>query len=174
VALRTLAAFMGAFMSILLFLLVQEPYELDFKPQNSSIAHMEMHVVKDYEITLDGVNSIINAKRAMRLGDRDEFYEVNGVVRNSGLINTLSANKATSRDNVIQLDGDVHYVRSDDFTLKSEKVIYDRKTKELSSDTFFVTTYGPHKSKGEGFIYEMEAEVLRAWKIDANIKMEKL
>jgi hypothetical protein len=167
-------AFIGAFMSVLLFLLVQEPYELNFKAQDSTIAHMEMHIVKDYEITSEGVNSIINAKRAMRFEDRDEFYGIDGVVRNRGLINTLRANKATSRGDEIMLDGDVYYVRSDDFTLKSERILYHRSQKELSSDTFFVATYGPHKSEGEGFIYKIEPEILEAWNIHANLEMEKL
>ena len=165
---------MGAFMSVLLFLLVQEPYELNLKAKDRSIAYMEMHVVKDYEIDIQGVNSVINAKRAMRFDDRDEFYEIDGVLRNRGLINTLRANKAISKGEEILLDGDVYYARSDDFTLKSERLFYHRGEKKLSSDTFFVATYGPHESKGEGFVYGIESEILEAWKIDANIKMEKL
>ena len=173
-ALRTLVAFVGAFMSILLFLLVQEPYALNFKAQDAKIAQMEMHVVKDYEITTDGVNSIINAKKAMRFSDRDEFYEVDGIVRDEGLVNTLRANKAISHDGIIELHGDVYYVRSDDFTLKSEQVIYNREKKELFSDVAFEVTYGPHQSTGESFNYQVDSKILKADKIRANIKVEQL
>ena len=161
-------------MSVLFFLLMQEPYELNFKAQDNTIAHMEMHVVKDYEITTNGVNSIINAERAMRFEDRDLFYEVDGVVRNRGLIHTLRAKKATSRGNIIQLDGDVYYVRSDDFTLKSDRIVYNRDEKMLSSDSFFTLNYGPHRGEGERFVYKMESEILEAWKIGATLEMEKL
>ncbi|NLC28696.1 MAG: LPS export ABC transporter periplasmic protein LptC [Campylobacteraceae bacterium] len=172
-AVRTLLAFMGAFMSILFFLLVQEPYALNFKSFDNSIAHIEMHIVQDYEITTKGVSSIFHAKRAMRFQDRDEFYEVDGIFKKDAFVNTLQANKAIMKGEDIELVGDVYYVRSDDNTFKSEQANYNKTTKILSGDTFFVATFGKHESEGEGFEYQTEEGILNAWHVNARLETEK-
>lgn len=173
-ALKTLGAFMGAFMSVLLFLLMQDPYILDFKTKDNSIAYMQMYIVKDYEITTEGVRGIFNAQKAIRYKDRDEFYVVDGILQNDGFVSTLNAKRAILKGDIVQLNGDVFYARSDDFTLKSDEMIYDRVKKRLWTDLYFMATYGPHQSEGEGFVYLLDSKILEAWKVDAKIETEKL
>ena len=68
-ALRIIAVFLGAFSTVLLFLLSQEPYTFNYKVSDNKIAYIQMNIVQDYEITTDGVKRIEQANENIRYND---------------------------------------------------------------------------------------------------------
>lgn len=172
-ALRIIAVFLGAFSTVLLFLLSQEPYTFNFKVSDNKIAYIQMNIVQDYEITTDGVNSIVHAKEVLRFNDRDEFVNIDGILKKEPFINSLRAKKAILKDEKLNLFGDVFYARSDEITLECEQASYDFSTKVLSSNTFFTATFADHLGEGKGFVYKTTEGLLDAWDVKARIKTEK-
>ena len=171
-ALKTLYGFFGAMMSIALFLLTQEEYVFDFKAQDTSIAQITLHDVKNYEIALAGINTITTAKEVRRFASYDELLNVETLMKEEDQVALLRANKATLRGPNVLLEGEVYYTRSDDVTFESDEANYNRETNIAEGSLPFLATYGPHQSKGESFEYNTQTRELVATKIDATLETE--
>ena len=157
----------------MVFLLAQDPYLLDFHPVNTKIAQVEMYDVQDHEIGTTGVISITNAKKAVRFSDRDELYDVDALLRRDGFINSLRANKGTLKKEVIYLEGDVRYVRSDGITFESEAVEYYKTKDMLKGNVPFVLSDTYNKTNGDSFVYLIDKKKIDAKNIHATLETEK-
>jgi len=172
-ALKTLYVFLGTLMCVALFLMAQEQYFFDFKPKDPKAAHMVMHGVRNYEISDLGVQSITNAKTLKRFATYDELIVAESLMRGETYVSLLRANSATITEKFVFLKGDVYFARSDEVSFESQEATYDRQNKVLKGNLPFLAMYGPHQSKGEGFVYHMDEKTLEATKIDALLETEK-
>ena len=155
------------------FLLSQDPYLLELSPPNTKIASVEMYDVQDHEINDKEVVSITNAKKVMRYNDRDEFFDVNTLLRRNGFINSLSANRGEKRGSVVYLSGDVRYVRDDGVTFRSNSVQYHQDTDVLKGFEPFTLTDVKSQTVGKSFVYDIKNKKIDAEKIYSIVELEK-
>lgn len=170
---KTLYYFVSIFFAVMVFLLAQDPYLLDFRPVDPKIAQVEMYDVQDHEISVNGVISITNAKQAVRYSDRDELYGVDALLRRDGLINSLRADKGILQDNIVYLDGDVRYVRNDGITFESAAVEYHRDKDMLKGKVPFVLSDNYNKTLGDSFTYVIKEGKIEANNIHATLETER-
>ena len=139
----------------------------------ASVALMRFKNVISYEITPQGISTVLDAKIADKYKDRDELYDVHMIKNDFDNQRRISAKKAIYKDDILTLIGDVVYKDTLSRTLRSDTVVYNIKEDILSSKTHFVSSYGKNVFEGSSFVYYLHRKMLIATDIKADIYMEK-
>ena len=173
-AVRLLKYFLLFFMLIMLFLLTKNPYSLEYNSSGANKPEIEIFDMKNYDISLDGVTSIIFAKKVERYKSYDKMYGIEALHKGRlKLIDSLVADRGLYTKNILYLDDNVKYTRSDDLVLSSNSVKYDIKSKILSSNIPFEFVKKDMITHGNSFVYDMQKGIIRADKIKTVIRMDK-
>lgn len=152
-------------------MLMQEPYMDLWKPSINKIAHMKLHNVEDYEISTNGITGQNKAKEIIRYDDRDEFTEIQSLLKRDGISNTLNADKGEYKNKIFYFKGNVNFQRQD-LNFTSETLRYDTENKVLTCQTPFIAWNLKTKINGEKFFYNINEKTLIIDKVKANTKME--
>ncbi len=158
----------------MIFLLTKNPYALQYSSKGKGQPNIELFDVKIFEISKLGVNSIIFANRVERYKGYDKMYMIDALHRSKlNLIDSLKANNGLLIKNILYLDNNVRYTRSDDLALNSNSIKYDIKNKILSGDQPFELSIKNMLTKGNSFTYLMQKGIIQAQKIKTVIRMEQ-
>ncbi len=170
-ALKLLKYFLFFCIFIMIFLLTKNPYLLEYKSSSIDKPEIEIFGMESYEISLDGVGSIIIAKKLERYKNYDKMYNIKALHEGKlELIDSLVADKGMLSQNILYLDENVKYTRSDELALSANSVKYDITNKILSSNTPFELTKKSMTTYGNAFTYDMQKGIIRATKIKTVIK----
>jgi len=155
------------------FLFYQKSKTLIVKHKNSSTPTMVFKDVTSYNITYDGIDSVLKAKVAKKFRNKDEFYKIYTTRIDEGTKEYLWADKGVWKRKVLQLFGNVLYKDDLNRSLSSDTVTYNVKKDILSSRTPFVSQYNSSTLKGSSFVYYIKLKRLYAKNIKAKIRLEK-
>jgi len=169
---RVFSLFFVFFVLSSIFLFYQKSKTLSIFVDLKKVPLMELRDSDIYDITYDGVNSFLHSKIAKKYKDRYELFGVVSNKKEQGRIDNLRAKRATLKDDILTLKGNVFFKSSDNRTLKSDTVVYNLKKDILSSDKDFVSTYKKSRLKGSSFIYYKKQKRFLAQNIIADINME--
>ena len=158
----------------MVFLLTKNPYSLEYNANSAKKPEIEIFNMKNYDISLDGVTSIIFAEKFERYNSYDKMYDIEALHKDKfKLINFLVADKGLYVKNILYLDDSVKYTRSDDLLLSSNSVKYDIKNKILSSNIPFKFVKKDTITRGNSFVYDMQKGIIKADKIKTVIRMDE-
>jgi len=173
-AVRLLKYFLIFFVLIMVFLLTKNPYSLEYNSNGAGKPEIEIFNMKNYDISLAGVTSIIFAKKVERYKNYDKMFSVEALHRGKlKLIDSLKADKGLFAKNILYLDDNVKYTRSDDLALNTNSIKYDVKKKILSSNIPFEFIKKDMTTHGSSFTYDMQKGIIRASKIKTVIRMDE-
>ncbi len=172
-AVRLLKYFLLLFVLIMVFLLTKNPYSLKYNSSGTDKPEIEIFNMKNYDISPTGVKSIIYAKKVERYKNYDKMYGVEALHEGRlKLIDSLTAGKGLYAKNILYLDDNVKYTRSDNLALNSNSVKYDIKNKILSSNIPFEFIKKNATTHGSSFTYDMQKGIIRANKIKTVIRTD--
>lgn len=158
----------------MVFLLTKNPYTLHYKPLKGKQPDIELFDVKNYEILTTGIDSIVLSKKVEKYKDYDQFYNIDVLYKdNLNLIDSLLADKAILKNNILYLSDNVKYTRSDNLALNSNRVQYDIGKKIISSNDLFELIKNNVKTTGNSFTYQMQKGIIEAYKVKSIIRTEK-
>jgi len=155
------------------FLFYKKSKTLVLRHTGASAPLMEFRDITSYNITFNGIDTILKAKSAKRYRTRDELHNIFTIKRDRGIEERLWADKGILRRSVLRLVGNVKYEDALSRTLLSDTVVYNIKKDILSSNTAFVSKYNNSVVKGSSFVYYLKLKRLYAKNIKAEIYMEK-
>ncbi len=153
--------------------------KFDFK--YTAYATMTFQNVKSIHITKEGINREIEASSIVRYDDVDYIKDVKVKIKKGNSIEKLEAleainykKKNRARENgkiekEIFFKGDVIYTKDDNFTLKSNNLIYDLENRIISSTTDFILTQNDTKIVGSSFSYNLNSK--EAFAEDINVTL---
>ncbi len=172
-AVTSLKYFLLIFAVIMIFLLTKNPYELKYNPKSKNQANVVLFGVKTYDISNLGVDSLLIASKIERFTGYDKLYNINALHKGKlSLVDSVLANKGLLAKNILYLNDNVKYTRSDDLALNSNSVKYDLKNKILSSNKKFEFTKKNTKTIGTSFIYQMQKGIISAKHIKTVIRID--
>jgi LPS export ABC transporter protein LptC len=101
-------------------------------------------------VTANGLKSVLSAQKVYKYKDRDEFYESAYVTKQkqNKFTDTIYADKAVLRDDVLECFRNVKVTRNDFFALKTDKALYNSKNKYVQVDAKFEAVYHSHILRG--------------------------
>ncbi len=158
----------------MIFLLTKNPYSLKYNALGEKQPDVELYDVKSYNILENGVSSILLANKVERYKNYDKLYIIKALHKSAlNLINNLKADQGLLSKNILYLDKNVKYTRSDNLALNTDSLKYDLKNKVLSSRNSFVLTKENITTYGKSFIYDMQKGIIKADKVKTIIRMDK-
>jgi len=156
----------------MVFLLTKNPYELEYSAKRKNEANIVLFGVKTYEILKSGVNSILISSKVERFKGYDKLYNINALHKGAlNLIDSVVSDRGLLAKNILYLDDNVKYVRSDGLALYSNSVKYDLKNKILSSNRKFEFIKKNSKTIGTSFVYQMKTGIINATNIKSVIRI---
>ncbi|MFK5882085.1 MAG: LPS export ABC transporter periplasmic protein LptC [Sulfurospirillum sp.] len=172
-AVRLLKYFLLFFVLIMIFLLTKNPYYLEYNSSGANRPEIEIFNMRNYDISQDGVTSIVFAKKVEKYKSYDKMYSVEALHEGKlKLIDSLIADKGLFTKNILYLDDNVKYTRSDDLALNTNSIKYDIKKKILSSNIPFEFIKKNATTHGSSFTYDMQKGIIRAKDIKTVIRMD--
>ncbi|MCF6173591.1 MAG: LPS export ABC transporter periplasmic protein LptC [Campylobacteraceae bacterium] len=171
-AVTSLKYFLLIFAIIMVFLLTKNPYEISYSPKGKNQADIILFGVKTFEITKSGVNSILVSSKVERFKGYDKLYNINALHKGIlNLIDSVVSDKGLLVKNILYLDDNVKYTRSDDLVLNSNSIKYDLNNKILSSNRKFEFIKKNTKTIGTSFVYQMQKGIINAKNIKSIIRI---
>lgn len=159
-------------MVVAFFLIIVSPEKNVAVKKKRDLPQIEFEKVKNYHITLQGIDSIIKAKKAFKFADRDEMYDVETEGKRGGFHERLLSKIAVLKDGIFYFSGDVDYKRSDGISLKSDSLEYALNDEILISRSPFELRDEKGVVRGKSFKFNRKTGIVKAKKIKSTIIME--
>ncbi len=164
---------MTIFLTMSLFLFLQEPYDMEYLKKDASIANIYMQNMKDYEISEDKITRITTSKESIKYKDRDILIGVRVLSYENDFIYDVKSNLAEHQDDIITLKDYVVIKRNDNTVFRSNEISYDRLNNKIFCDTYFEIKNPNYYARGEGFTYDLDKKSIIANQINVDYEMEK-
>lgn len=88
-----------------------------------------------YEFSPKGLTTLLLGSRATRYTDRYTIKNIDYTDNSKKYIANMVSDFGVYKNEIVKLTGHVVYVQEDGLTFKGEKVIYNKKTADVISDT---------------------------------------
>ncbi len=173
-AVKLLKYFLLFFILVMVFLLTKDPYALHLKKDSKIRPDVELFNVKNLEISQKGVLSIVFTDKIDRFKKYDTMYMIDALHKGeNGLIDSLTADKGVLKRNILYLNKNVKYTRSDDVTLLCDAIVYNIKNRVLKGKKGFKFIRKNSVTVGDSFEYKMKRGVIKADKIKTIIRVDR-
>lgn len=139
-----------------------------FKPsytQNldgSDIPKIELESFIVYEVDTRGVERFFEGEKGKRFDDRYEVSSAKFSNNSKQLFESIRADEARYKDNVIALRGNVHYVREDGLEFRSNEGTYDENNSLIRTQGPFVITQNHNRVDGTKLYYNTVLDTVEA------------
>lgn len=101
-----------------------------------------------YEISAVGIDRFFEGSHGKRFEDRYEVSSAKFSNNSKNIFESISANEALYKDDIILLEGNVHYVREDGLQFRSAEGKYDTINSLISTRGSFVITQNSNRVNG--------------------------
>ncbi len=115
-----------------------------------------------YEISESGIGRFFQGEKGDRYEDRYEVASAKFSDNSKKLFESIRSDHARYQDDVIYLNGNVHYVRADGLEFRSQEGIYDKKASLVQTKGDFVITQHAHRIDGTRLRYHTSADTVSA------------
>jgi len=126
-----------------------------------------------YELDTKGLKTILLGDSSERYSDR---YSVQGIdyTDNSELyIANMRSDYGLYRGSVVELDGNVTYIREDGLTFKSQKALYDKNSTLLYTDEEYTLFKGEDRVRGDSLRYNNTKNIIDSKNIEVIYQLQE-
>jgi LPS export ABC transporter protein LptC len=127
-----------------------------------------------YEFDKNGLLTIMNGKEAIKYKDRYEIKDINYTDNSQKFSANMKAKSGTYKNEVVNLDGDVVYIREDGFTFESQEAVYNTKTSIARVDKDFVLYQDKNTVEGNFLVYNNKLNTTKFSNVRATYQINKV
>lgn len=164
-ALKIFAIAIVLFLAEIVFLTTKEFKDTSSLRKDIDFTDIAFENINGYLITTEGLEAKLDASKVLKYSDKAEMFDVKSTFLHQHKKNIINANNATIVEKTIHLSGDVHYEDNESLQINSEDLVYNTKTKIVSSTSPFTLTSLQGDVKGNNFVYDQRAGTITADKI---------
>ncbi|MGG7047661.1 MULTISPECIES: LPS export ABC transporter periplasmic protein LptC [unclassified Campylobacter] len=157
----------------LVFLFSSDPYFAEQFKQDLRVSNMQANEVIDYEVNATNVIAIYEADEINRYSNKDEALKFRSTSLRSDQTHFLSSDKAILEKNLIKFQKNAKYENNESMKFLSQEIIYDTKSKILSSEVPFEMFHGVDRAIGKSVVYNTQNKQMQAKEIKAWVKHQK-
>jgi LPS export ABC transporter protein LptC len=125
-----------------------------------------------YEISHKGIDHILEGKEGKKFDERYEVTSAKFSDNTKHLFQSIRSNNADYRNNIIKLDGNVHYVREDGLEFRSQEGTYDAKASKIQTEGPFVITQNANRIDGNALLYNTEDDTVSANRVRGSYQLK--
>lgn len=141
------------------------------QPKAAEVPQFELDQFVIYEISSNRIDHFFEAEHGKRFSDRYEATGAKFTNNERALLESIRANRALYKDDVVYLNGDVHYVRADGLQFRSNEGVYDQKHSFVKTDGSFTLTKEQNSINGVGLHYDLTLDTVSADQIRGSYQL---
>jgi len=139
---------------------------------SGEIPKIELSDFTLYEISHQGIDHILSGSEGKKF---DEYYVVTSAKfsdNTKNLFQSIRSDDAEYRNEIIQLDGNVHYVRADGLEFRSQEGSYDSKQSLVQTKGSFIITQNGNRIDGMSLLYNTELDTVSANQVHGSYQLQ--
>ncbi len=125
-----------------------------------------------YEISSLGIDRFFEGEHGKRFEDRYEVSSAKFSNNSKELFESISANEALYKKDVITLNGDVHYIREDGLQFRSAEGKYDTPRSLVSTRGNFVITQNNNRVNGTKLLFNTKQHTVSADMVSGSYQLD--
>lgn len=134
---------------------------------------LEMKVFTMYELDTKGLKTILFGSSSKRFSDRYTVRNLNYTDSAKEYIANMKADTGLYKNENIDLNGNVVYLREDGLTFESDSANYNKKRSILSTKEDFIVHRGKNSAIGTSLHYNNKTNKMKATKIEAIYQLQE-
>ncbi len=148
-----------------------------FKPLNLKqqsfvdIPLFELNGFTLHEMNREGLVTFMNGREAIRYSDRYVVNDINYTDNSKKYIANMKAKHGIYKDDVINLDGEIIYVREDGLTFRTNSAQYDKQTHIVRADGKYVSYRGSNVISGDALKYNNLLDTAESKNVSVTYKL---
>ncbi len=155
------------------FLSTKEPVTLEIRQPKLDFSDITFENLNAYLLTKEGLQGELRASRALAYKERNELYNIHTVLYFSDHNDTLQADKAIYRQNILHLLDNIVYKSNETFLLKSDDLVYNIDTERVISNTPFLLEQNRSRATGSYLVYDTRKREVSARDITFTIEEDR-
>lgn len=124
-----------------------------------------------YEISSTKIDRFFEGDHGKRFSNRYEVSVAKFTNNEKLLLESIRADKALYKDDIVSLDGKVHYARADGLQFHSNEGVYDQKRSLITTDGAFTITKNENIIQGTRLYYNLNLDTVSADQIRARYQL---
>lgn len=130
-----------------------------FKPLNikqqivGDIPQLKMNQFTMYELNKNALETLVTGSQALRYKDRYVFNEVDFTDSSQKFISNIQASRGIYKNNILNLDGNVSYLREDGLEFKANTLVYNTKSSIAHTNDDYIAFLGENSMSGTSLKY---------------------
>lgn len=140
--------------------------------ESGEIPKIELSDFTLYEISHKGIDHILSGVEGKKF---DEYYVITSAKfsdNTKNLFQSIRSDDAEYRNKIIQLDGNVHYVRADGLEFRSQEGSYDSQRSLVQTKGSFVITQNANRVEGTKLLYNTELDTVSANQVRGSYQLK--
>ena len=148
---------------------------LDIKKQTLvDVPQFKLNKFKLYELNKERMTTIMEGKKGVRYKNRYEINKIDYTDNSKNYISNMKANFGVYKnDKLLDLIGNVKYVRADGIDFQSEKVHYNKATHIATTNSGYTLYVGENVVVGKTLRYNNELNIIKSTDVIANYKIDE-
>jgi hypothetical protein len=125
-----------------------------------------------YEISPKRIDHILEGKEGKKF---DEYYVITSAKFSDNtkkLFQSIRSDNADYRDDIIKVDGNVHYIREDGLEFRSNEGTYNTKESLIQTKGSFVITQNLNRIDGTALLYNTEEDTVSANQVRGSYQLK--
>ena len=160
--------FVGLAMIYFLF----EPMKIK-KLDTKEVPLFSLNTFTLYELDKFGLTALMKGSKGTRYSNRYEVKDIDYTDNSNEFKANMKAKNGLYKSEVVHLNGDVFFKRTDGLRYFSQKAVYNKKTDVSTSDADYVASMGDNQIYGDYILYDAKKEKIKSKNIYAIYKIKE-
>jgi len=157
---------------LLMIFFLFEPIHLK-KQNHGEIALLKLENFKISELNREKLVSVIAGTTGTRYTNRYIIDDLDYVDNENKDLVKLKSKIGIYKNNILDLEGDVKYIRADGLSFESQRIIYNEKSKIAKSPVKYTSHMNNHLAKGSSIEYNSVTKVTNSKNITINYQLKE-
>ena len=107
-----------------------------------------------YELDTSGLQTFMSGEQSLRFKDRYRVNNIDFTDSSRSFISNMKADVGIYKNDIVDLKGNITFIREDGLEIRSQKLIYNRKNSIANSPTKYTSVMGKSKASGSSIVYD--------------------
>lgn len=139
----------------------------------AEVPSLELNHFRLSELNVDGLTSSMHGEKGIKFNNRYIVKQLNYTDNTNDYLSNIKANNALYKDLVLNLEGDIKYVREDGLAFTTQKAIYDKETNIIISSTKFMSQLSQNTIQGDYLEYDIGKNIMNTKNVIANYRLKE-
>ena len=124
-----------------------------------------------HELNDKGLKTFMTGDKTLRYKDRYTVDSIDFTDESKGHISNMKADKGLYKDDIVDLKGNISYVREDGLAFESQTMTYNTKTAIATTQSDYVAFRGESTMKGASLEYDSVTNRMKSDNVEVNYQL---